>query len=231
MPELTPDALKDLMRTAGGAADDADLDGDFLHTPFTDLGYDSLAVLAIGAMLENDYHVAVPDSDLQEIRTPYQLLSFIRRGTPGPGHTDNSIVIAAPFDLVWEMTNDIAAWPELFSEYASAEIIERRDGAVRFRLTTRPDDDGTSWSWVSERIPSRRTRTVRAYRVETGPFSYMDILWEYTPTDDGVQMRWVQDFQMKPDAPLDDTAMTKYLNHNTTIQMNRIKNLIEQAAQ
>ena len=41
------------------------------------------------------------------------------------GHTDNAIVIDAPMDLVWEMTNDVPAWPQLFSEYAAAEILER----------------------------------------------------------------------------------------------------------
>ncbi|MGQ4444508.1 polyketide cyclase, partial [Streptomyces violaceoruber] len=37
------------------------------------------------------------------------------------GHTDNEITIAAPMELVWNMTNDIEKWPGLFSEYASVE--------------------------------------------------------------------------------------------------------------
>ena len=40
-------------------------------------------------------------------------------------HTDNSIVISAPMDLVWERTNDIESWPRLFGEYSSAEILHR----------------------------------------------------------------------------------------------------------
>ena len=35
------------------------------------------------------------------------------------GHTENEITIAAPLDLVWDMTNDLESWPQLFSEYAS----------------------------------------------------------------------------------------------------------------
>jgi hypothetical protein len=27
------------------------------------------------------------------------------------GHTDNAVVIAAPMDLVWDMTNDVENWP------------------------------------------------------------------------------------------------------------------------
>ncbi|MCG5219141.1 polyketide cyclase [Streptosporangium sp. KLBMP 9127] len=128
------------------------------------------------------------------------------------------------------MTNDVESWPELFSEYASVEILDRRAGSVRFRLTMHPDEDGNVWSWVSERTPDRRTGTVRAHRVETGPFAYMRIFWEYREVADGVRMRWVQDFRMKPSAPVDDYAMTDHLNRNTVVQMNRIKGIIEAAA-
>jgi aromatase len=146
------------------------------------------------------------------------------------GHTDNSVVIAAPLDLVWERTNDVASWPELFSEYASAEILARSGDTVRFRLTMHPDENGVSWSWVSERTADAGSRTARAQRVEAGAFKYMSIFWEYTEAAEGVRMRWVQDFEMKPSAPVDDAAMTERLNRNTAAQMQRIKGLLEAAA-
>ena len=40
------------------------------------------------------------------------------------GHTDNSIVINAPLQLVWDMTNDVESWPWLFTEYDSVAILE-----------------------------------------------------------------------------------------------------------
>ncbi len=146
------------------------------------------------------------------------------------GHTDNAIVINAPVELVWDMTNDVASWPQLFSEYAAADILERDGNTVTFRLTMHPDDEGKVWSWVSQRTADPDKREVRAHRIETGPFEYMNIYWEYREVAEGVQMRWVQDFHMKPQAPADDEGMTAYLNHNTGIQMNRIKGLVEQAA-
>ncbi|BFO17481.1 hypothetical protein SHKM778_38690 [Streptomyces sp. KM77-8] len=73
------------------------------------------------------------------------------------GHTENSITIDAPFDLVWEMTNDLDNWPRLFSEYASVEVLSREGATTTFRLTMHPDDNGKVWSWVSE-----RTRTARS---------------------------------------------------------------------
>ncbi|AUS77407.1 polyketide cyclase [Actinoalloteichus sp. AHMU CJ021] len=145
-------------------------------------------------------------------------------------HTDNEIVINAPFDLVWSMTNDVASWPELFSEYATAEILETRGQTVRFRLSMYPDEQGRVWSWVSERTPEVETRTVRAHRVETGAFRYMWIYWQYDEVEDGVRMRWVQDFEMKPTALLGDAAMEERVNGNSRTQMALIKEKVEAAA-
>ncbi|MFI6295218.1 cupin domain-containing protein [Nonomuraea sp. NPDC050790] len=144
------------------------------------------------------------------------------------GHTDNAIEIAAPAAFVWEHTNDVTTWPELFSEYAKAEVLEESESSVTFRLTMHPDEQGRVWSWVSERSWDRDTWTVRARRVETGPFEFMNITWVYEElADDLTRMRWVQDFHMKPDAPIDTAAMTDRINANTLVQMGLIKEKLE----
>ncbi|MFB8239231.1 SRPBCC family protein [Kitasatospora purpeofusca] len=147
-----------------------------------------------------------------------------------PGHTDNEIVIAAPLDLVWEITNDLENWPQLFSEYASVEVLERDGDRVTFRLTMHPDDDGKVWSWVSERTTDRPSLAVRARRVEPGPFEFMEIHWEYSEVPSGTRMRWVQDFAMKPTAPVDDDGMVNHINRNSRIQMQLIREKVEKKA-
>ena len=144
--------------------------------------------------------------------------------------TDNSIVINAPLDVVWQITNDVANWPNLFTEYATADILERRDNTVVFRLTMHPDENGKVWSWVSERTSDPATHTVRAHRIETGPFEFMNIEWYYEPVDGGTKMRWVQEFTMKPQAPANDEQMEGYINTNTKKQMAIIKERIETRA-
>jgi aromatase len=143
------------------------------------------------------------------------------------GHTDNSIDIDADLELVWRVTNDVELWPELFSEYARAEILDRQGDTVRFRLAMHPDANGTVWQWVSERTPDPVTHRVLARRVEPGPFEFMHIEWEYHPTPSGTRMRWVQDFRMRPEAPLDTAAMTDRINTNSALQMALIKSKIE----
>lgn len=147
-------------------------------------------------------------------------------------HTDNEVVIDAPIDFVWERMMDIEGWPNLFSEYAKAEVLEGEGNYVKFRLTTHPDPeyDGQVWSWVSEREANPEERRSSSRRIETGPFEYMKIDWYFEEADGGTKMRWVQDFSMKPDAPADDETAEGYMNRNTKTQMATIKERLEQQA-
>lgn len=144
--------------------------------------------------------------------------------------TDNSIVIEAPLELVWDITNDVEHWPDLFTEYAEATILERNGNTILFRLTMHPDENGKVWSWVSERASDPQAHTIRSHRVETGPFEFMNIEWYYEEVEGVTKMRWVQEFQMKPQAPVNDEQMEANLNKNTKIQMGVIKEKIEQRA-
>lgn len=56
----------------------------------------------------------------------------------------------------------------------------------------------------------------------------MNIRWEYTEVPGGTRMHWTQDFAMKPDAPVDDDWMTDNINRNSKIQMELIRDKIEQ---
>ena len=147
-----------------------------------------------------------------------------------PASTDNRIVVRAPFDAVWEMTNDVADWPNLFSEYAAAEVLSTEGGAVRFRLTTVPDPDGRAWSWVSERVPDRENRRVTARRVEPGPFEFMRLRWDYRELPEGVELRWRQEFAVRPDSGFTDEAMRERLDRTTRVQMAHVKSVVEARA-
>jgi aromatase len=143
------------------------------------------------------------------------------------GHTDNSVVIGAPIEVVWDMTNDIASWTKLFTEYAEATIVGQTENGFLLKLVMHPDGQGQVWSWVSERCPDPEARRVKSHRVETGPFRYMNLEWEYEEVPTGTSMRWIQDFEMKPGAPRDDAAMTEHLNVTTRVQMDHIRSVIE----
>ncbi|ATL31684.1 SRPBCC family protein [Streptomyces formicae] len=144
-----------------------------------------------------------------------------------PELTENEIVIHAPLDVVWQRTNELERWTDLFSEYKEVEVLEREGDRVLFRLTLHPDENGKEWSWVSERVMDRARATVRAHRVETGPFAFMRIHWTYEEVAGGTLMRWRQEFAMKPDAPVDDAWMRDNINRNSKVQMALIRDRIE----
>lgn len=146
-------------------------------------------------------------------------------------HTDNSIDIDAPLEFVWERMNDVENWPNLFTEYAGSEILKRDGNTIEFRLTTHPDaeNNGQVWSWVSERTMDPAAHTTKSRRIETGPFEYMNIDWFFEEVDGRTRMRWVQDFSMKPDAPANDEQAEDYMNRNTKVQMEAIKERLESA--
>jgi aromatase len=149
-----------------------------------------------------------------------------------PAHTDNSVEINAPLEFVWERMMDIEGWPNLFSEYANAEVIEQEGDRVVFRLTTHPDPDyeGQVWSWTSERVADPGNYSSKSRRIETGPFQYMNIEWYFEDANGGTKMRWVQDFSMKPEAPANDEQAEQYMNKNTKEQMRVIKERLESQA-
>jgi aromatase len=146
------------------------------------------------------------------------------------GHTDNSILIDAGIDHVWAMTNDLRSWPDLFTEYAEVEVLAQHGSTFRFRLKMHPDESGRVWSWVSERTLDESTHQVVARRLEPGPFEFMDIRWSYTPDGSGTRMRWVQDFRMRPEAPVDTATMTQRIDANSKVQMAVIRDKVEAAA-
>ena len=236
MPGTTPTLaeLGEIVRISTGVDIDINAVESRPTVTFEELDVDSLGLLSVIASLEKQYGVEL-GVDVEECETFGHLIGAVEEalGAAAPvtaGHTENSIVIDAPFDLVWEMTNDVASWVTLFSEYAEATVLERDGDTIRFRLAMHPDENGIVWSWVSERTPDRAAQVVNARRVETGPFEYMNIHWAYREVEGGVEMRWVQDFHMKPAAPVDDAQMTDRINTNSAIQLARIKGLVEQAA-
>ncbi|GGM39559.1 hypothetical protein GCM10011608_25340 [Micromonospora sonchi] len=210
-----------------------------------ELGMDSLALLELAAVVADRWRVTIPEQAAQlSIPAVADLVAgradpTISGGPPAPadpasddppGHTENSILIVAPLELVWSVTNDVAGWPNLFTEYAKAEILGRDGDTVRFRLTMHPDENGVVWSWVSERTPDPTTWQVRARRVETGPFEHMHIHWTYRQEPEGVRMTWTQDFAMKPTAPVNNAEMTERINTNSVVQLTVIKERIERLA-
>nr|MBA2288531.1 TcmI family type II polyketide cyclase [Ktedonobacteraceae bacterium] len=146
------------------------------------------------------------------------------------GYTRNTIIIEAPVDDVFRLTNNVRTWPSLFTEYQSSEVIEEHDQCVTFQLTTRPDEDGNQWSWVAQRRTDSERRSTYSERMpSSGPFERMVIRWWYDPAGEkSTIMTWEQEFTMKAGAHVSEEQATSYLNKQTKIQQSVIKERVEQ---
>lgn len=144
------------------------------------------------------------------------------------GHTRNSIVIKAPFGLIFDISNHIERWTELFGkEYVKAEVLSRIGNEITFRLT---DDENKSW--VSKRWLFKEQKLAYACRHEPMfPFKYMKIVWFYNETDAGVEMVWIQDFQMDPKfTKFTETQIEGFINEHSQHNMKIFKRVIEAEA-
>ncbi|WP_328746847.1 acyl carrier protein [Streptomyces sp. NBC_00285] len=77
MAEMTLDQLTRVLRECAGEEEGVNLEGDVLDTTFTDLGYDSLAVLQTVGQIEREYGISLPDETIAEAGTPRLLLAFV----------------------------------------------------------------------------------------------------------------------------------------------------------
>ena len=143
------------------------------------------------------------------------------------GHTCNSIIINAPYDLVFDISNDIPRWTELFgSEYKKAEIVKKEANKITFRLT---DDEDKSWqSW---KLLFKNNNFTYAEREEPKfPFRYMKIVWLYTPKSEGVALTWIQHFEMDDKAKFNAEQVEGFINKHSKENLLIFKQVIEKAA-
>jgi act minimal PKS acyl carrier protein len=85
MRQLTIDDLSGLLRECAGEAEDAPIDGDIGNTPFTSMGYDSLAVLETAGRLEREYGIRLSDDSVTGAGTPNALISLVNEALSAVG--------------------------------------------------------------------------------------------------------------------------------------------------
>jgi len=140
------------------------------------------------------------------------------------GHTCNSIIIDAPYEKIFDISNDIPRWTELFgAEYQKAEVVEKKDNKITFRLT---DEEGKSW--VSWRLLFKDKYFTYAQRHDPlFPFKYMKIIWLYTPKPEGTEMTWIQHFEMDDKAKFNDEQVEGFINEGSQHNLKIFKSIIE----
>jgi act minimal PKS acyl carrier protein len=72
---MTFDDLKAVMSRCTGDAEE--LTPDNLGTAFTDIGYDSLAVLEIASQIQREYGLQIPDEAIEGMNAPQDVIDYV----------------------------------------------------------------------------------------------------------------------------------------------------------
>ncbi|MEV6603582.1 acyl carrier protein [Kutzneria sp. NPDC051319] len=83
MSQYTVDDLRKTVSTCLGTANAQALAQDRLEHPFTDLGYDSLAVYEIATRIEDELGLAISDAEIDRLNTPASLLDMVNSKLAG----------------------------------------------------------------------------------------------------------------------------------------------------
>jgi aromatase len=143
---------------------------------------------------------------------------------------ENSIVIEADPEAVFDIINDIEKWPILFNEYAGAKVISReREGRYTEIIFELSNPDGTSWrSW--RLVDHKQLTAIAERRDPLYPFAFMHLKWTCTTVPGGTCMTWMQDFELDPDNQVPVRAAVERMNAHSRENQQRIKEQIESGA-
>lgn len=143
------------------------------------------------------------------------------------GHTCNSIIINAPYDVIFDISNTIPRWTELFGgEYKEAIVVKKEKNKITFKLT---DKEGRTWQ--SYRLLFKENYLAYAEREEPKfPFEFMKIIWLYTPKPEGIELTWIQHFKMDSKAAFTDEQVEGFINQHSKENLKIFKAVIEKEA-
>ena len=79
---MTMDDLVRILIDRAGESEDVDLRGDVADRKFTDLGYDSLALMDAAVAIEQEFGVRIPDQRIADMTTPGAVLALVNGAPP-----------------------------------------------------------------------------------------------------------------------------------------------------
>lgn len=112
-------------------------------------------------------------------------------------HTENSIVMHAPLEKIFETAADLSLWPKILSHYRWIRYMEKSPTKNVVQMAAM-----RSWipvQWTSEQEIDRNGMQVRFHHLRAFTKG-MEVVWTFVPVHDGVEVRIRHD--LKPTIPL-----------------------------
>jgi len=138
-----------------------------------------------------------------------------------------SIVIKGDLDQIFNITNDIDRWSELFVEYQHSKVLEKeRYGRFTWLKFELGNPQGQTWqSW---RMLDHQEHIAFAQREKPMfPFKYMHLTWKYEQVEDEILMTWIQDFEMDSKAPKTNEEALEFMIYHMEENQKHFKEVLE----
>ncbi|POM22834.1 putative polyketide cyclase [Actinomadura rubteroloni] len=123
-------------------------------------------------------------------------------------HTEHTVTVNAPLDVVWEVLVDVEGYAEIFPPTQEVTMLEQSPEHQIARLVV--DVNGEIQSWVSRRDIDVQHRIISYRQLENAPLmAHMGGDWRALPIkDDVTQLVLTHDFKAKD--PVDGKVAGKY---------------------
>jgi ribosome-associated toxin RatA of RatAB toxin-antitoxin module len=112
-------------------------------------------------------------------------------------HTETSIIMHAPLERIFEAAADLSRWPKILPHYRWIRFLEQSPTRRKVTMAARRKWIPVQWTSVQE--IDREKMEIRFQHL-TAFTRGMRVVWTFTPTDDGVEVRIQHDLQ--PRIPL-----------------------------
>ncbi len=109
-------------------------------------------------------------------------------------HTENSIIMKAPPNRVFDVAAEISDWPRILPHYRWVRYLKRSDHKSLVVMAARRGWIPVRWTSIQEIDRERgeiRFRHVRAFT------RGMHVVWSFEPVDEGVRVRITHDMPAK----------------------------------
>lgn len=134
-----------------------------------------------------------------------------------------TVVVNAPLEITFDVSNRIELWPDMMAEYKGAKILSREGRKIWFSLR---DNEGHEWS--SWRMLYRPDFTYAERHEPKAPFKFMHITWTYTALGDSqTEMTWDMSFELPDDKKSQEAQWVEGMSAHTRSNQAAMKAYIE----
>jgi ribosome-associated toxin RatA of RatAB toxin-antitoxin module len=150
-----------------------------------------------------DMDLLASAGNLTDVSLPRNSANPLVPNPPPALHTDNSILMKAPREEIFETASDLSRWPDILPHYRYIHYYEKSPERNIVKMAALRS--GIPIAWTSEQIIDRTRFEVRFHHLKAFTKG-MHVVWTFEETPDGVKVSILHDlaFRIPALAPLAD---------------------------